>query len=56
MKVIPGRPPYTADAASLALIDRAVAIYAGLGQKLLVGPGAGAAAPMPAMPSAPGCR
>lgn len=38
VKVIPGRPPYTADAASQALIDRAVAIYAGIGQKLLVGP------------------
>jgi glutamate carboxypeptidase len=37
VKVTPGRPPYTADAASLALIDRAVAIYASLGQKLLVG-------------------
>jgi glutamate carboxypeptidase len=38
VKVIPGRPPYTADAASMALIDRAVAIYASLGQKLLVAP------------------
>ncbi|MBC7521172.1 MAG: M20/M25/M40 family metallo-hydrolase [Sandarakinorhabdus sp.] len=38
VKVIPGRPGYTADAASRALIDRAVAIYAGIGQKLLVGP------------------
>lgn len=38
VQVNAGRPPYTADAASLALIDRAVAIYAGIGQKLLVGP------------------
>lgn len=37
VKVILGRPTYTADAASLALIDRAVAIYASLGHKLLVG-------------------
>jgi glutamate carboxypeptidase len=36
VKVTPGRPPYTADAASMALIDRAVAIYADIGQKLLV--------------------
>jgi glutamate carboxypeptidase len=38
VKVIPGRPPYTADAASRALIDRGVAIYGDIGEKLLVGP------------------
>lgn len=37
VKLTPGRPPYTADAASMALIDRAVAIYADIGQTLLVG-------------------
>jgi glutamate carboxypeptidase len=39
VKVIPGRPPYTADAASQALIARAVAIYADIGQTLTVVPG-----------------
>lgn len=39
VKVIPGRPPYTADAASMALIERAAAIYAGIGEKLVIVPG-----------------
>jgi glutamate carboxypeptidase len=39
VKVIPGRPPFTADAASMALIKRAVAIYADIGQTLNIAPG-----------------
>lgn len=39
IKVIPGRPPYTADAASMALIERAAAIYADIGEKLVIAPG-----------------
>jgi glutamate carboxypeptidase len=39
VKVIPGRPPYTADAASMALIKRAAAIYADIGQTLTIVPG-----------------
>jgi glutamate carboxypeptidase len=39
VKVIPGRPPYTADAASMALIKRAAAIYADIGQTLTIIPG-----------------
>lgn len=38
IKVRPGRPAFTADAASKALIDRAVAIYAKVGEKLYVAP------------------
>jgi glutamate carboxypeptidase len=36
IKVRPGRPPFTADAGSMALINRAVAIYADIDQKLYV--------------------
>jgi glutamate carboxypeptidase len=39
VKVIPGRPPYTADAASMAVIRRAVAIYADIGETLNIAPG-----------------
>ncbi|MFZ4689682.1 MAG: glutamate carboxypeptidase [Polymorphobacter sp.] len=41
VKVILGRPVYTADAASMALINRAVAIYGDIGQKLAVLPRVG---------------
>ncbi|OYU14766.1 MAG: carboxypeptidase [Alphaproteobacteria bacterium PA4] len=39
VKVIPGRPAYTADAASRALIARAVAIYADIGETIAIAPG-----------------
>jgi glutamate carboxypeptidase len=39
IEVRPGRPPYTADAGSMALINRAVAIYADIGETLNIAPG-----------------
>lgn len=41
VKIILGRPVYTADAASMALINRAVAIYGDIGEKLAVLPRVG---------------